>query len=131
MIEILKDCPYCGGKASIRETSGKLGSPHIFWVGCDTCFATTDAVHTRSEAVEKWNRRAEDEIQISEMEKARFDSALELIRGTCRSYRNCAHCPLFTTRRNGLNYCRLETVNPADWLLFSEEEAHKEREVIQ
>ena len=103
----------------------------VFWVSCRECHMSSGNARTRAEAAELWNKRPDDRSQLSEMEKARFDSALELIRGTCRSYRNCAHCPLFTTRRNGLNYCRLETVNPADWLLFSEEEAHKEREVIQ
>jgi len=103
----------------------------VFWVSCRECHMSSGNASTRAEAADLWNKRPDDRPQLSEMDKARFDSALELIRSTCRSYRNCAHCPLFTTRRNGLNYCRLETVNPADWLLFSEEEAHTEREVTK
>lgn len=120
----LKPCPYCGGRPYLREIKNALPD-FVYRVDCCYCWAGGPECGTAEEAAEGWNRRVKDDT-ISEMEMSLFDSAMETIRKTCRSYRICSHCPLFKTDENGRNYCRLETVNPADWILFSEEKEAKE-----
>ena len=53
-MEKLKPCPFCGGK-NIRIW--KIRAP---FVSCDDCLASTDCALTQKEAVEHWNRRAND-----------------------------------------------------------------------
>ena len=53
----LKPCPFCGGRASIVLKGGS------FFVYCNRCpgAVVTDYVHqSEEEAIEAWNRRAED-----------------------------------------------------------------------
>lgn len=54
-MEKLKPCPFCGGK-NIRIW--KIRAP---FVSCDDCRASTGGALTKKEAVELWNRRANDE----------------------------------------------------------------------
>lgn len=49
----LKKCPFCGGEAEIAGYK-------IFWVICKECTAETKGFDTREEAIEAWNRRAEE-----------------------------------------------------------------------
>lgn len=49
----LKKCPFCGGEAEIAGDK-------IFWVICKECTAETKCFDTREEAIEAWNRRAEE-----------------------------------------------------------------------
>ena len=54
----LKRCPFCGGKADLVLKGGS------YMVKCRSCPAAviTQYVHqTEEEAIEAWNRRAEDE----------------------------------------------------------------------
>ena len=53
----LKSCPFCGGKANAFI----CGS--IFGVECESCGTSSDGFDTKQEAVEAWNRRADDEEQ--------------------------------------------------------------------
>jgi len=120
MIEILKDCPYCGGKALI--CGGPAGeSGDVYWVKCCSCHATSANGSTREEAVEKWNRRPEDEIQISEMEKARINTAIEVLTNICKSYSKCCYCPLYNRKGTpGEHHCRVSDsyCRPFNWEPF-------------
>ncbi len=49
----LKRCPFCGGEAEIVGYT-------IFWVTCKECTAETKDFDTKEEAIEAWNRRAEE-----------------------------------------------------------------------
>ena len=49
----LKPCPFCGGNAEIKKYTR-------FWVACDDCLTESAAYATKEEAIEAWNRRAED-----------------------------------------------------------------------
>lgn len=65
MSEELKECPFCREKASIQDCS-YLGSAPAWCVMCDNpkCFAYTEALKTKKEAVERWNNRpAEEALQ--------------------------------------------------------------------
>ena len=53
----MKDCPFCGSddvdpRESMRET--------FHWVLCERCGARTGEFHSEEEAIEAWNRRAEE-----------------------------------------------------------------------
>ena len=53
----LKHCPFCGGRANLVLKGGS------FFVHCTSCPASiiTKYVHqSKAEAIEAWNRRAED-----------------------------------------------------------------------
>lgn len=55
MIE-LKPCPFCGGVAFLQE-----GMMEDYRVECFYCFAHTFYEDSEEEAIEAWNRRADDE----------------------------------------------------------------------
>lgn len=54
MKEELKKCPFCGGKASIRQDYLEL-----WLVQCDDCGIGTLSYVKKEYANEAWNRRAE------------------------------------------------------------------------
>lgn len=59
----LKPCPFCGGKAKLRETTyGNNCDAYVVWCGNRDCEVspTTKYRRWRKEAIEAWNRRAED-----------------------------------------------------------------------
>ena len=62
MVEI-KKCPFCGSDevgcwvCSSTFPNGK--NPH--YVRCDNCGATTDMFCSEEEALDAWNRRAEND----------------------------------------------------------------------
>lgn len=66
----LKPCPFCGGKASVREAFSVVpGKKLARFVRCDECGACTDTflLHTGSnpktavkKAVKAWNKRAKE-----------------------------------------------------------------------
>ena len=52
----LRECPFCGGEAYLSDYSTK---PYAY---CNTCGASMPDRHqTEAEAIEAWNRRANDE----------------------------------------------------------------------
>lgn len=59
----LKQCPFCGGEASIQHYPSKeLFRKQIrySYVKCDTCNVRTEIAYTDAEVYNKWNRRSED-----------------------------------------------------------------------
>lgn len=61
MVEMLLDCPFCGGKA--KEFTGEDAAPHRWTVECDACGAHVGS-GTRHRARTKWNRRAERTCRV-------------------------------------------------------------------
>lgn len=53
MIE-LKPCPFCGGKAEVKNIRG------ICFVTCKRCAADCRICNTEKDAADAWNRRASD-----------------------------------------------------------------------
>lgn len=52
----IKRCPFCGGEGHIWIYD------HDGWyVDCENCGARTEIWGTEDEAIERWNRRVEDE----------------------------------------------------------------------
>ena len=60
MADELKPCPFCGGKASIMRYSYITKEHYCF---CTSCKVRMPNSLTREEAIERWNRRAEDDKQ--------------------------------------------------------------------
>ncbi|MBQ9432952.1 MAG: Lar family restriction alleviation protein [Synergistaceae bacterium] len=63
----LKRCPFCGGKASVRQitpltggTSREFGYGGYF-VMCDWCMTSSNNYSTEQVAADHWNRRVLDE----------------------------------------------------------------------
>ena len=50
----LKPCPFCGGEAVILA-----GFEEHIWIFCEECKAEISAHTTEAEAIEAWNKRAE------------------------------------------------------------------------
>ena len=53
MADNLKPCPFCGGEATI------IGDDY-YWCQCLNCWAETLGSEDVQQAIEYWNRRAED-----------------------------------------------------------------------
>ena len=64
----LKPCPFCGGIADVRYIKRKMryrlfnfmDITHYAYVKCKICGATTAVKETRENAIEAWNRRADN-----------------------------------------------------------------------
>ena len=65
-MEKLKPCPFCGEYGSVRLMTrhGKDGWRDRFYVLCEYdsggCGASGGWYHTKEEAIEAWNRRADN-----------------------------------------------------------------------
>ena len=53
----LKPCPFCGGEAEAYVSPAKDGWNYVF---CKKCQTSVDNYDTAAEAIEAWNRRAND-----------------------------------------------------------------------
>ncbi len=67
--EKLKPCPFCGGKADIIENSGrKKGEAKSFHPCChnEKCIMFVGALwyNNKTEAINAWNRRADNGIKV-------------------------------------------------------------------
>lgn len=61
MTEKLKPCPFCGGEGRVFEdTSFGVDNP-LYRVFCGMCLVKTDTAYRREDAIEIWNRRANDD----------------------------------------------------------------------
>lgn len=56
MMEKLKPCPFCGSE-NIELVAGDAWP----WVRCRSCLASSAMEDAEEDAIEKWNRRANDE----------------------------------------------------------------------
>jgi len=57
--EKLRNCPFCGGEASVYE-SGYMYTAPSYYVCCDECGSGTTVFYTEEEAIEAWNKRVAD-----------------------------------------------------------------------
>ena len=57
----LKPCPFCGGEAVARPNLPTYGCEVMYYVFCGKCLVRTQLKWTAEQAIEVWNRRAEDE----------------------------------------------------------------------
>ena len=58
----LKRCPFCGEKAVIRTFPGKVFDCYKVYCSNICCYIcpVTRIYHNKKEAIEAWNRRADD-----------------------------------------------------------------------
>ena len=64
----LKPCPFCGGEAFVTEylySCDPTSRATTHAVECNGCHTTTFEFDSKEEAIEAWNRRAEDGKQKS------------------------------------------------------------------
>lgn len=59
----LKRCPFCGSSANLEEVELLPGGSE-YCVTCSICRSTTCWCKTRTEAINKWNRREGSEIDV-------------------------------------------------------------------
>jgi Lar family restriction alleviation protein len=52
----LKPCPFCGGNSDGIVILERYG----YFIVCEHCYGRTGEFHTKEEAIEAWNRRAEN-----------------------------------------------------------------------
>lgn len=57
----LKPCPFCGGEARIIHVKQLWDPRNAFWAQCQKCRMSGKHFETEAEAIEAWNRRANDE----------------------------------------------------------------------
>ena len=58
MMNKLKPCPFCGGNANTYHNPFTVAE---HYVSCNNCNAKTDVYFKKKQAIEAWNRRANDE----------------------------------------------------------------------
>ena len=64
----LKPCPFCGGKAQEKFVKRPGLFPtlkfpyttHTVYIRCEVCLASSGVRFVREEAIEAWNRRADN-----------------------------------------------------------------------
>lgn len=54
----LKPCPFCGGKAIF--CGGSLQDNNRVYISCENYCVEQCHIRNKEEAIEEWNRRAED-----------------------------------------------------------------------
>lgn len=59
MIEELKNCPFCGGKAAVHEIQTRTSSVGGYFIMCTKCLTSSDNYGTPGIACERWNRRVQ------------------------------------------------------------------------
>lgn len=57
----LLPCPFCGGKAFVSAKLPYFGEELTLAVVCEECNAASKHKRTKEEAIDAWNRRANDE----------------------------------------------------------------------
>lgn len=61
----LRPCPFCGAKETDKDQPINIGwviEDDVYGVNCDRCGANGGYHDDRVEAIEAWNRRAEDAV---------------------------------------------------------------------
>lgn len=59
----LKPCPFCGGEAIILKADQYHQFPNTHYISCRDCTAGIGPLDTEAEAIEAWNRRADDHFR--------------------------------------------------------------------
>ncbi len=74
MIDKIKNCPFCGGKA---EEDDYTNNKHMVfgtgWIGCRSCRVFINYINGergRRLAISAWNRRAENEVDDGKSKRA-------------------------------------------------------------
>ena len=57
----LKPCPFCGGKAFVSARLPYFGGQKTVAVVCENCNASSKNKVKEKDAIESWNRRADNE----------------------------------------------------------------------
>ena len=58
----LKPCPFCGGEAEEKsQTASLFNTRNVWYIRCKSCHSTGEPKWHPKQAIEAWNRRAEDE----------------------------------------------------------------------
>lgn len=71
MTDKLRECPFCGGEAKVRETGYRKwdGSHRRFYiVECQCCCANIEA-DTKEEAIKAWNKRSYIDEIVEQLEE--------------------------------------------------------------
>ena len=59
----LKPCPFCGGRACVRKNKGIFETFNVYCMNEDCRVEPiTHSYYRKDEAIEAWNRRAEDAV---------------------------------------------------------------------
>ncbi len=61
MTEGLKPCPFCGGRAVIREVETRTYRIGGYYVMCGNCLTSGNNYKTKQKAADAWNRRYHDD----------------------------------------------------------------------
>ena len=58
----LRECPFCGGRASIKRFVGKFFDVYKVYCMNEDCYIepATRSYYDKKEAIEAWNRRYDD-----------------------------------------------------------------------
>lgn len=64
MIEILNNCPFCGGEAVIL-TCHDIGHDKIYYVKCSDCCTMSGTYVDKNDAVKMWNTRSPKDLGSS------------------------------------------------------------------
>lgn len=59
IMEAMNPCPFCGSKETVVDQEYAL-----FYVRCDNCGASASCWETTKEAIEAWNERPENQVEI-------------------------------------------------------------------
>jgi Lar family restriction alleviation protein len=76
---MLKNCPFCGGEATIERDIGEHTGMKRYTPACQKCGANIRALHSEEAAVAFWNDRAEVETLTRERDEARRKAISECI----------------------------------------------------
>ncbi len=60
MMETLRECPFCGSTEISIEAVPVIAEFLPYYCQCTTCMSCGARKESKSEAIEAWNRRADD-----------------------------------------------------------------------
>jgi hypothetical protein len=75
----LRECPFCGGEATLRPPSDHTGDWYAGCLNWESCTYTGPDFPTRADAIKGWNRRDREAARVAEAvaaERARLFMAL-------------------------------------------------------
>lgn len=90
-VKRLKPCPFCGGKANVKEELNLTKMTGNFFVSCDNCGAQTEKIGLSPEysayqiLLDKWNRRNTELAPDGTPSIITNPNKIELSSGSCFS----------------------------------------------